>query len=171
MGDLTSNVKLTIDCEYRKTMDMITAIGDLAKFLVLDLADGTAADQADLLYHDEQSVAGAGNADLDLTGVLKDCFGDNFDAAKIKFLAIYNTSTAQTLTVGAEGSNPWVGPFGAGTHTVSIKPATTSNYSWIVLVADPNGYTVTAGTADMLRISNEAGSAAIFGIIIVATSA
>jgi hypothetical protein len=135
------------------------------------MASGTGADQADKLWHNEESIGDGANYDLDLTGVLKDCFGDNFDAAKIKFLVVYNTSTTKTLTIGNEGSNPWVGPFGAGTHTISLKPATATNYSWAVLVADPNGYTVTAGTADMLRITNEAGAAAIAGVIAIATSA
>ena len=160
-----------MDCEYRKTLDMGDVIGDLLKHLVLDLANGTGADQADKLWHNEESIGDAANYDIDLTGVLKDCFGDNFDAAKIKFLAIYNTSTTKTLTIGNEGSNPWIGPFGAGTHTLSLKPATANNLSWLVLVADPNGYTVGAGTADMLRIKNEAGAAAVAGVVVIATSA
>jgi hypothetical protein len=42
-----------------------------------------------------------------------------------------------------------LGPFGASTHTVAVPPG------GILLLVDPNtGWTVTAGTADLLKITN-----------------
>jgi len=169
---LTSNIKLQVDCEHRKALDMADIIGDLFKTLVLDLANGTGADQADKLFHDERSLSPGTNEDLDLAGVLEDAFGDTLTFVKIKLLIIYNKDTTHTFTVKPAASAGFLGPFGAASHTLTVKPSTSLNKSFLVLIADPNGYQVTASTADKINVAVDAGgSAAIYGIIAVGTSA
>lgn len=167
---LTSNIKLQIDCEHRKTLDMAEIVGDLLKTLVLDLATGTGANKADQLFHDVRTLGDGSNEDLDLYGVLADAFGDTLNMGKIKFLLFYNTSTTQTLTLKPAAANGFLGPFGAAAHTITVKPATAGNLSWVVLIADPNGYQVTTATNDLFNVANEAGAATDYGVLIIASS-
>ena len=50
---------------------------------VLGTANGTAADQADIIYAAERSVASASNDDIDLSGVLTDAFGVTITMAEM----------------------------------------------------------------------------------------
>ncbi len=68
------------------------------------------------------------------------------------------------VVVGGAASNGWVGPFGATTDTVAVKPGGT-----VMFVApDANGYAVTAGTADQLKVANSGvGTGVTYDIVIV----
>ena len=142
---------------------------------VIQMIDGTAANQADILFVDERIVASASNDDLDLAGVLSNAFGATITAAEIVAIAVINkpkaTSAAANttnLTVGA-GSNPVVGYLGGTTPTVGpIRPG------GVFLLASPDAAgiaAVTASTGDILRIANSSGAAATYQILILARSA
>mgnify|MGYP000488088098 CR=1 FL=1 len=61
----------------------------------------------------------------------------------------------------------FVGPFGSATHTVALPPGGN-----LILTAPASGWTVTAGTGDLLRVANSgAGTSVTFDIIIIGTSA
>jgi hypothetical protein len=65
------------------------------------------------------------------------------------------------------GTNPFVGGFGAGTHTWTIPPG-----GFIFVAAPVSGWTVTAATADILKISNSgAGTSVVYDICLGGTSA
>src|SRR6188474_2993810 len=84
------------------------------------LSTGVGASQADQMWFDQRNIAASGNDDLDLSGTaLQSALNVNIAFARIKALMIEALATnVNNLTIGAAAANPWVGPFGAGTHTV-----------------------------------------------------
>jgi hypothetical protein len=140
---------------------------------VMRLVNGTTAGQADILFADERTVASDTSDDLDLAGVLTNAFGATITAAELVALLIINApktgaANTTTLTIGG-GSNPVVGFLGGTTPTIGpIQPG-----GVVLLAADhASGLgAITAATADILRITNSAGAAAKYQIVILARSA
>ncbi len=135
--------------------------------------DGTELNQADLFFSDERTVADGANDDLDLSGVLTGAFGLTLTFAEIVSITIVNGPISgilntTDLTIGA-GTNPYFGFLGSGTDTVGpLKPGSVFH----IASADEAGLgTVTAGTGDILRITNSAGAAATYQIKIIGRSA
>lgn len=138
----------------------------------LNFTDGTAANQFDLVWFDERAVATASNDDIDLSGALSTALGTSFVAAEGVMIAIVNapisgTANTTNLTIG-NGTNAWegwvssagtVGPIGPGGFFMIGSP-------------DATGLgTITAATADILRVANSAGATATFQIAIYARTA
>lgn len=133
------------------------------------LANGTAAGQADRIFSDTRTVNASTNDDLDLAGVLTDSFAATITFVKIKGLFIRSAAAnAQNFTVGNATSNAWATLLNA-TGTVTMRPGAT-----LLLAAgsaDATAYAVTAGTGDILRVANGAGSSITYDIIVIGTSA
>ena len=129
-----------------------------------NIASGVAANLADLSYSGQRTVPGGGNEDLDLAGGTLTTLGVTLAFVKIKAVIVEAlASNSGPITVGGATTNAFVGPFGAATHTV-ILPA-----GGVFEARNPNtGWTVTAGTGDLLRI---AGANQVYKIVLVGTSA
>lgn len=155
---LTTKLILKLRASLSKAHDLSSPSIDHALSVVQTWASGVLANQADKVWGDERTLSTGATEDLDLTGVLKDIFGDNFDLAKVKLLAT-------NLTIG-NATSPWQGPFGAATHTLVLKP------SEFVILGSPAlaGWPVTATSADLLKVANAAGASAKYKILIVGTS-
>src|SRR5690606_10206752 len=75
--------------------------------------DGTGADQADQLWHAQQTLAASGVASLDLTNLTRTVFGGSLAVsfAKVKALVLVNLATTSglDLLVGGAGAggNGW----------------------------------------------------------------
>lgn len=140
---------------------------------MLQTSFGTGANQADLLFIDERTVASATNDDLDLAGALTSAFGATIAAVELVAVFVINrprTAAANTtnLTIGG-GTNPVVGFLGGTTPTIGpIRPG-----GFVMIgCGDAAGIgAVTAGTGDILRIANSSGAAATYQIAILARSA
>ena len=139
----------------------------------ISFTDGTTANKADILFTDQRAVATGANDDIDLSGSLADTFGTTVTAAEMVALVIINapiSGSANTtdLTIGG-GSNPYIGFFGASGDTIGpIKPGGV----FMLAAGDAAGIgTVTAGTADILRVSNSSGATANYQIGFLARTA
>lgn len=139
---------------------------------VMSLVNGTGANQFDLAYVAERTVASASNDDIDLAGVLTDALGNVITAAELVALVIINkqkdgTANTTDLTIGA-GPNPMIGFLGGTTPTLGpIKPG------GIFMLASPSAAgigAVVAGTGDILRIANSSGAQAKYQIALLARS-
>ncbi len=139
----------------------------------INTTDGTAAGQADLIFTDERIVGDGADDDLDLAVGLVDALGTSLTFVTVVSITVVNgpiSGTANTtdLTIGG-GTNPFFGFLGSGTDTVGpLKPGA----SFQIAASDAAGIgTVTAATADILRITNSAGAAATYQICIIGRSA
>ena len=136
---------------------------------ILQLTTGTGANQADLLYVDERTVASATNDDIDLAGVLVSAFGTTITAVEVVAVLLINApldplATANTTSLTLGGATNPVPNISSG----AIGPR------GVVLLADPDAgglATVTASTGDILRVANSSGAAATYQIALICRSA
>lgn len=140
--------------------------------LLMQLTDGVDANEADIFWSDERSVASNTNDDLDLAGVLADAFGATVNSAEVVGLILINkpktvgaTPNTTSLTVGL-GTNPMLGFLGGTLPTLGpIRPG------GFVFLAAPGELGIglsAAGVSDLLRIANSTGAAAVYQIGILA---
>jgi hypothetical protein len=128
----------------------------------LDFASGTAAGQVSKVFTDKNALTAAQAIDLDLAGVLLDPLGQQITFANIKILRIKCAEANTTnLIVGNAASNGWIGPFGAATHTVAVRPGA------VMLFADPAGWPVVGGTGDLLHLLNSGSAALNYEIVLI----
>jgi len=163
---LLSNISVVLQLAQTKVLDLATGSAQVVKTYLTDLTDGTAAGKADLIFHDTRTIGGAPD-DLDLAGALVDAFGATLTFVKIKSITVvaYSTNVANVV-VGAAAANQFVGPFGAATHTLAVKPGGKLHTD---VGKTDLGFAVTAGTGDVLRFSGTNGDK--YDVIIVGTSA
>lgn len=143
--------------------DAGTASVTIAESAGGDLANGTAANQANNIYVDAFSLLTGANVSIDLAGSLVNPLNEAVVFTAVKTILIEADATNTTdLTVG-NGTNPFVGPFGAGAHTLTIPPG------GCVLLHNPSaaGWPVVAGTGDVLKITNASGATATGRITII----
>lgn len=133
-----------------------------------EFTTGTAAGLADRLFSDQRTLAASAGEDLDLSGALLDALGQPAVFAKVRAIMVKAAAgNTNNVVVGGAATNAFVGPFGAAAHTIAVQPG-----GAMVLVAPTNGWVVTAGTGDLLRIANGgAGSPVTYDLVVVGTSA
>jgi hypothetical protein len=134
--------------------------------------DGTANDQADQLWHSQQTLAASGVLSLDLTNLSRSVFGGSLAVsfAKVKALVLVNlaTTSGHDLLIGGAGAggNGWGAPFNNNKDAKLVLPAD----STIVLVNRKSGWTVTNSSSDVLKIENPQASAITFKAALIGTT-
>lgn len=162
------SVSATIDINVKGTIYGVNDLGTpqmpfaLSERVSLD--PGTAAGQATLVFSDTRTIAASSNDDLDLAGVLPHPLGGTITFAVVRAIIIRAAAgNTNNVVVGAAASNQFVGPFGAATHTLALRPG-----EELVVTNRAAGWAVTAGTGDILRIANSgAGTSVTYDIILL----
>jgi len=117
------------------------------------IATGTGANQATLEYGNDFQIAagGAATASIDLSGALKDALGNDVLMANVRGLVILNRSdefTHPTSNISITGNFITGATLGVITSLL-LRPGG----AWCLF--DPvTGFTVTAGTADIITLTN-----------------
>lgn len=168
---LTSRLTLAASASQVSTLDLGVAQAQLAKSYTADLASGTAAGQADRIFHDTRTLAPSGSEDIDLAGVLTDALGGALTFVRIKGLVVAAAAgNTNNVIVGGASSNGFVTWVGGATHTVTVRPGAT--LALFAGAADAVGYTVTAATGDLLHVANSSsGTAVTYDVIVLGCSA
>jgi len=167
---VTSALSMAATIGQTKALDLTTVSDPLAFRRAVSLTDGTAAGQADKVFHDRRTLAASAAEDLDLAGVLLDAFGAAITFARVKGLYI-SAAAANTnsVVVGAASATQWATLLNAA-GTVTLRPGAT--FGAMAGVADATAYAVAAGTGDLLKVANSAGSTSVtYDIVIVGASA
>ncbi|MET9138899.1 hypothetical protein [Streptomyces parvulus] len=156
--------------ELSGALDLGTSRASQSLSRRLELASGTGVGKADRVFSDRRTIAASGSEDLDLAGVLLDAFGAQITFARVKGLIVAAAAeNTNNVVLGAASSNPWATLLGA-THTLTLRPG-----AFVAVgtgAADPTGYAVTAGTGDLLKVANSAGSTSVtYDIHIIGASA
>lgn len=163
--------RVSLAGNYQKTnLDFAAGSFPLAYNFAAAFANGTGANQADLLFWDQRTLAPSANEDLDLNGAtLLDAYGANLAFLRIKGIFVgASAGNANNVIVGNAAANGFISWVGAAAHTVTVRPG-----GLLALVApDAVAYAVTAGTADLLRITNGgAGTSVTYDIVLLGASA
>ena len=149
---LTTNIDLSLLAQYVDSGDLNPTRGVLSPKIEDELATGTAANQANLVWYDRRTLA-ATSEQVDLAGVQREAFADVATFTKLKTLLIRNNQTTSglTLTIGGGTTNPITTIFGstATNCTEVIGP------DGVCLKHNPvDGFAVTAGSADTLKLDS-----------------
>ena len=162
--DLASLV-LSIASRTKSALDLTNTLDELLKTYSFSFTDGTGANKAKNHWHDQRTLAASASEDLDLAGGLTDAFGNVITFTKIKAIIVFAAAAnTNDVVLGNAAANAWIGPFGAAAHTVAVKPGGIA----IFIAPDANGYAVTAGTADILKVLNGgAGTSVTYDIFIL----
>ena len=134
---------------------------------VNQFAPGNAAlGKADLMYTATRTLAASATEDLDLAGVLTDAFGATFTATEVMAIVVEAaTGNTNNVVIGGAASNAFLGPFGEAAHTLAIKPGQ------YIALTDVQGWAVTAGTGDLLKVANSSsGTAVTYTITVIGRS-
>lgn len=164
---LTTRISMGIDAELTKALDLSTPEDHMILNSVYAWPTGTGAGQADLLWHDQRTLAASATEDLDLAAVLSDAFGTVLTFARIKMIivkaAVANTNNVNVTRPAANG----VPIFLAAGDGVPVLPG--GAYWWIAPTA--TAIAVTAGTGDLLTITNSAaGTSVTYDIVLIGAS-
>ena len=166
---LTQEYRLNVSSNFSDTAELATPRSNISKQYKRTTANGTGSGQADLRFQDSaRSLAAAATENMDLAGGLTDEYGNTITFATVTGITIknLNTVTGDNLTIGGAASNPAALWFGATTHTLTIEA------NQIFHITTDVGWTITGGSADVLKILNDDATNAItFDIIIEGRSA
>ncbi len=167
---LTTRIGIDLAATLTSALDLGSRSAPLPYGRSVSLASGTAAGQADLIFHDRRTLAASATEDLDLAGVLTDPFGGTLTFARIKALLI-SASAANTnsVIVGAASATQWATLLNAA-GTVTLRPG--GMFVAVAGDADASAWAVTATTGDLLKVANSAGSTSVtYDIVAIGCSA
>jgi hypothetical protein len=162
---LSASIIVSIDAALKELTDTLGAarsdVVDLGKTIVF--ANGSGAGQASLMYRTRYSLGPSAGQDYDLNGVLETALGDAFDLAKLKLILVASdAANLNNVLVSRSAVNgvPWASVAG---DAVIVAPG------GLLLLANPSaaGYTVTAGTGDLLTLTNAAGTNTVTGDLLL----
>lgn len=166
---LTSELRASLTWQFQDMVNVSTVTDSSLLDFRHTLADGTASNQADKVWHDQRTLSVGANEDLLLSALPVTLFGNSLSIAlvRVKAILLVNTSTidGEKLTLGGAPSHEWLGPFGASGNKL-VVPAD----SCLLLVNKKSGWNVTAGTADKFRIANSGTGNITYKIAILGTS-
>jgi hypothetical protein len=165
---LVSTITFRVVSTLSNALDLVTASAPLDRTTRLSWASGTGLNQADKIWSDTRTLAASGTEDIDLAGALTDALGVAVTFVKVKHVqvtaATANTNNVNVTRPAANG----VPIFLAAGDGMPVQPGGT--FIWNSPTAA--GVAVTAGTGDLLTITNSAaGTGVTYDIIIIGTSA
>lgn len=165
---LSASIKLSVSADLTRALDLATAHTPLARSFLASLTDGTAADQADRIFHDQRTLAASANEDLDVAGSLVDAYGQTITMARVKAVIIL-AAAANTNNVNlSRPASNGVPIYLAAGDGEPVHPGGALLKVWPGATAIP----VTAGTGDLINIANSgAGTGVTYDIIIIGASA
>jgi hypothetical protein len=165
---LNAIVTASITTTFRNILDLSTPVDTLSEIKKIELANGTSANQADLCFHDQRTVAASGTDAIDLAGSLAGPFGAAQVFVELRavfvFAAAANTNNVRVNRPASNG----VPLFLAASDGIDVPPG--GLFMW-ACPADGK-VTVTAATGDLLNIDNSgAGTSVTYDVVILGCSA
>jgi hypothetical protein len=162
---LTSNVRLQVQGVYQNTVGLASAQANIDKALLLAMASGTGANQADKIFS-ELAKSISGNYDVDLSGSLTDAYGTVIAFARVKLVAVFaDSANPGNVIVGGAAATQWPGPFGAVAQTVAVRPGG----AIILFAPDATAWPVVNAASDLLRFAPSAGTC-LFDWVVIGAS-
>lgn len=137
-------------------IDLSIPTDPLALDLTTTFANGTGANQANMWWHDQRTLGASASENIDLAGSLTSIFGTTITFTSIKAILVRASSSnnaANNVNVARGSSNGFV-LFLAASDGFTLPAG-----SWALFVnPGANGWAVTAGSGDILTITNSAGT-------------
>lgn len=165
---LSATVTVQVAATYKNLLDLSTPVDSLAAKAKVALANGSGDGSANLLFHDQRTLAASGSENLDLAGSLVDSFGNTLTMVELRGLIIVaadgNTNNVRLTRPASNG----VPLFLAASDGIDIPPG--GLFAW-ACGADGK-VTITAGTGDLLTVANSSsGTSVTYDVYILGTNA
>jgi hypothetical protein len=168
---LATTINLAVTALLTGANDLATEVKATIKGTFSDtLASGTAADQADVVFSDERTLAASADETLDLAGALENALGGAAVFAELVAILIIAAAANTNDVVVGDATAPIIGgPFGAaGDHLIAIPPG--GVFFW--MTPKNPAVAITGTTADGLKIANgSSGSSVTYKILLIGRSA
>ncbi len=167
---LNTIVTAQISGTYKNLLDLGTPTDSFLKKVSIELANGTSANSADLMFHDQRTINASSNEDLDLAGSLTNPLtGAAMTFVELRAFMVFasssNTNNVQVTRPASNGVPTWFIAAGDG---VAIPPG--GVFLW-ACPADGK-VTVTASTGDLINIANSSsGTSVTYDVVILGASA
>lgn len=170
---LSTSATLNLSWTFTNPLDLTTPRDAGALVLALaELTDGTGANQANTIWHDQRTLptATAETIDVyDFGGGTPSTLGTAIANAKVKLLLIQNTHASDSLTIGGEGSAAaWNSPFGASDTATMTLPA---GGTLLLVAPSAAGYTVADVSNHLLKINNPGANSVTYKIVVIGATA
>ena len=165
----TGKISLLLSGLLTAAADIESPQSTLADRLDWDFASGTGNNQADQIWSDERTLSASATENLDLAGSLTNALGQTVTFAEVRAIVVEAlTGNTNDVLVGGAASNQFAPMFGDVSDIVKVKPG-----GAFMVVAPKDGQLgVTAGSGDILKIANSAGSTSVtYRITIIGTTA
>jgi hypothetical protein len=159
----TKAIKVALSYDYENVLTMGNTVASNQHTYSKSMTNGTGGSgTADLVYSTSTTIAASSSSNIDLAGSLTDFFGNTLTFARIKILCVEltNDTTASSIKVGGASSNGFANWIGSAGTFATDQPYVRVRNGGILLLGctDGTGYAVTAGTADILKLTNEDGA-------------
>lgn len=166
---LASKVTILLDALFSKTNGLQNANTGITKNQAVALTSGVGANQADLCYVENRTIAASGTAAIDLAGVLLDIYGATITFARIKAILIFAAAAnVNNVLMGGAAANAFLGPFSDSTDIIATKPGGIT----ALVAPDAVAWAVTAATADQLKFANSSsGTGVTYDLVLIGASA
>jgi hypothetical protein len=154
MPNATASIVANLTGQNSSGTGNTTALNAIASNINKPFTTGTGANQvADILVQSGTVTSGS-PVQVDLSGGLAPPVGSAPTPSRIVFIRLVNksTTTGEVLDLGA-GTNPVTTYMSGTTPTLKVGPGGHAD-----LVSPIDGYAITAGTADALRIAASSGT-------------
>lgn len=104
-GSLTAKTNILFSVTHTKTLDLNTLRDVISTTRGKNFTNGTGANQANVIWHDNRTLQDPPTADANETldvndGTLTDAFGDAVTVAKLKAIYVKNNSADANLLIG-----------------------------------------------------------------------
>ena len=164
---LTTDLLVRLSAALTSPLDLVTAAAPLDLTTRIQLASGTGAGAADMLWSDTRTLAASATEDLDLAASLTGPLGGTLTFAKVKLLYV-TAAAGNTNDVVVSRAAAGIPLFAATGDSLPVKPG------GCLLWCAPNatGVAVTATTADTVTVTNSAGGTGVtYSIVVIGASA
>jgi hypothetical protein len=162
---VSTQVEVKVAPTLSGTVGLASASATATALSQFTLANGTGANQGDLVYTTSAAITTAGTLSIDVKGSLTDAFGAAFTPAKLRLIYIASKSSNTTdLTLFGDAAS--VPILNTAATTTTLSPGDV----FMVTRRSAAGIAVTASTADIIKIVNGAGATANIEVVLVGSS-
>lgn len=161
----SGNLKLALTGSFNGDNDLSTVSQAINYSKSYSITNGTSADQANMIFMDQRTLASSTAEDLDLAGGLTNAFGTTITFTAIKGIIVSAAAeNTNNVLIGGDLSAAFINWVGNSSDVIVVKPG------GMFALVDPGagGYAVTATTGDLLQVANSSsGSSVTYDIIII----
>ncbi|MFB0875470.1 MULTISPECIES: hypothetical protein [unclassified Sphingobium] len=164
MPGVTANIALSVAAKLTGTADLGNPLAPVTLEKVIRIVGGTdALGKADILFADTRTIAASSSENLDLAGVLTGLLGGTITAAEITAIIVTaDAGNTNDVQIFGAASNAFNGPLSGTTPKLSVGPDD------VAMITNRKGWTVTAGTGDILLVGNSgSGTPVTYTIILI----